>query len=107
MDLRYSNKFLMRCRTAASLLCSSYLKIGPHTGISDEPCAENLKPKRRTFVTYSSGNVPPCRFARVVRSGGAFRRERAYRSMAFPLRAVASRTVVFVRLPAGRGIDGR
>src|SRR5215472_6644227 len=43
--------------------------MGPHTGISCDPCALKPGPKRIVLSTYSNGNLPPRRFVRVVRSG--------------------------------------
>ena len=44
--------------------------MGPHMGMSDEPCATTRVPKRSTSTTYSYGNFPPWRLASVVRSAG-------------------------------------
>jgi hypothetical protein len=46
--------------------------MGPHMGMSDEPCERIRVPKRSTSETYSYGNFPSWRLTSVVRSGGGF-----------------------------------
>src|SRR5713226_2710719 len=43
---------------------------GPQVGISLAPCAVGFTPKRKTLPTWSAGNFPPLRLARVLRSAG-------------------------------------
>ena len=60
----------MRWRPAGSLNLSRVLKIGPQTGISMSRDLGWVWPRRTILATHSSGNLPECRFARVVRSDG-------------------------------------
>jgi hypothetical protein len=62
----------IRARTRAASPSGARLKTFPHTGMSLAPCAATSRPST-IRATLASGNTPPLRVAKRVRSAGICR----------------------------------
>src|SRR5579859_1260793 len=62
---------LVRRSSATELLASAALKIGPHVGMSREPCAAITSSPEIFDLVDANGNFPPARLLIKVRSLGA------------------------------------